>query len=520
MNDIYTSDRARKWVGSLTLGPSHECICIQLDAGQPNLDRPDYFQFQIPLHDLEHTASALRFRAGQLQFTGRIAGDQCSGTATDGAVQGTFTCYAVQEPAPGRYAQLLGIYYLAPDRPIMLSQDVRPEGPLYFYVDGEQIVRLHPLAAGQFFSERCETITAQLDQQGQATGLRWQALDQPPLDAPRGTPWQEEALRIPIGDYLLAGTLMLPLAAGPHPAVVLCHLANTHQRDYYRLYAAPFVQHGIAAFIYDKRGSGESTGTPLFSEIFELADDATAVVRALQGHPALRAGAIGLWGMSNGAWVAPLAADRVGNAAFVIGASVAGVSPARQEQFRRANVAHALGASPGAVALIERLWEQFFRFAIDGQWNDQLEATLLEVYTDQELQRLPPHPEHSPHLQPVPPRALIADIRANKGGTWPAGGFDPAPVYARLACPIFCIWGQDDTVLPVEEGMQRLEHALAEHKHPSYHLQIVPHATHLLYLSAPAVHGMLDETMHTQLHNVSIAPGVREAMAIWAAQLR
>ncbi len=424
----------------------------------------------------------------------------------------------MQDVAPSAYARLLGSYYLAPDRSIMLSQDLRPEGPLYFYVDGEQIVRLHPLAAGQFFGEHGDTITAQFDDQGHANALRWQALGQPPIDAPRGAVWQEESLRIPVDGYLLAGTLMLPQTAGPHPAVVVCHLANTHQRDYYRLYAAPFVQRGIAAFIYDKRGSGESTGTPLFSEIFQLADDATAIVRALQRHPALRADAIGLWGMSNGAWVAPLAASRVGNAAFVIGASVAGVSPARQEQFRRANVARTLGASPRAVALIERLWEQLFQFMADGQWHDELETILQQVYADEELQRLPAHPEHSPELQPVPPQMPIADIRANQGGTWAEGGFDPAPVYAQLPCPIFCVWGEHDTVLPVDESVQRLEQALEQHKHPSYQLQIIPHATHLLYLSAPAVAGILDETMHTQLHNVAVAAGIRDAMAAWAAQ--
>jgi len=507
-----------KWVGTLDLGTANEFVCIYLDAGQAALDRPDRFQFQIPLRDLEHTPATLHFQAGQLRFSGQIAGDQWSGAAGEDAVQGTFACRAVQDVAPASYTHLLGMYYLAPDRPIMLSQDVRPEGRLYFYVDGERIIRLHPLAAGQFFSERCETITAQFDDQGHATALGWQAPGQPPIDAPRVTAWREEALRIPVDGYTLAGTLLLPTTAGPHPAVVLCHLANTHQRDYYRLHAAPFVQRGMAAFIYDKRGWGESTGTPLFSEIFELADDATAVVGALQGHPALRAGAIGLWGMSNGAWVAPLTAERVGNAAFVIGASVAGVSPARQEQFRRANVARALGASPRAVALIERLWEQFFQFAVDGQWNTRLEATLLEVYADEELQRLPPHPEHDPGLQPVPPRTPIADIRANEGGTWVEGGFDPAPVYARLACPVFCVWGQHDMVLPVEESVQRLERALTEHKHPAYQLLIVPQATHLLYLAAPAVQGMLDETMHTQLHNVTVAPGIRDTVAAWAAQ--
>ena len=156
--------------------------------------------------------------------------------------------------------------------------------------------------------------------------------------------------------------------------MIFCHLANTHLRDYYRLYAEPFVERGIAAFIYDKRGWGGSTGTQLFSQIFTLTDDATAVFRFMQKHSAVKEDQVGLWGMSNGAWVAPLAAERVGYAAFVIGAACAGVSPARQEQLRRSNVARALGASPRAVDLVSRLWHSLYKFYVEGDWNDDVKS--------------------------------------------------------------------------------------------------------------------------------------------------
>jgi pimeloyl-ACP methyl ester carboxylesterase len=512
------SHRASQWVGTMRLGATPEFIRFYFDATRPILlDRPQHFQFQIPLLDVKNIESTLSFRAGELTFTGSIAGEQITGTVANSIVQGSFACRSVQDLVPQLYSRLLGTYHLAPDRSILLSRDIREEA-LYFYVDGEHLIRLHPLSAEQFFSERCETMMYQLDAQGQIQSLRWQALDQHPIDALPANAYREETLAIPVDDYMLAGRLLLPPTDGPHPAVILCHLANTHQRDYYRLFAAPFVQRGIAACIYDKRGWGDSTGTRLFSQIFQLTDDASAIFRYLQHHPALRSEALGLWGISNGAWVAPLTAARVGNAAFVIGASVAGVSPARQEQFRRANVARALGASPRAVALIEQLWGQLFQFAIDGQWTDELEATLLEVYSDAELQQLPKHPEHGPSLQPVPPLTPIADIRADWAGAWAEGGFDPAPVYASLSCPIFCVWGEHDTVLPVEESMQRLQHALEERKHPDYRLQTIPRATHNLYVTTPDATGMLTETMHTQLHNVAVAPHIRDEMAAWAAR--
>jgi alpha-beta hydrolase superfamily lysophospholipase len=318
---------------------------------------------------------------------------------------------------------------------------------------------------------------------------------------------------------VLAGTLLLPLGVGPHPAVMLCHHANTHQRDYYRLFAEPLVAQGIAAFIYDKRGSGESTGTALFSEIGALADDATVVFRFLQQHPALRGERIGIWGISNGAGVGALAAERTG-AALVIGAAVAGVPPWRLEQIRRAHVAAALGASPRAVALITRLWGALFPFMIDGQWTAEVETVLQEVAADEELQRLPKHPDHGPGLQPVPPTVPIAEIREEWGGNWADGAFDIAAVYGRLGCPIRCVWGADDAVVPVEEGQARIAAALAGRPPGAYEAQVIPGATHQLYVAAPAVEGMLPEVMHTYLHQVTVAPGVRALMAEWAAGLR
>ena len=279
-----------------------------------------------------------------------------------------------------------------------------------------------------------------------------------------------------------------------------------------------FVQRGIGAFIYDKRGSGDSTGTPLSDEIYQLADDACAVFQFLQSHPAIQADAVGIWGISNGGWVAPLAALRVGTAAFVIGASVAGVTPARQEQFRRANVGRELGASPRGLTRIERLWELLFQLFVNGHWNEELEMTLEQVYAEEELQRLPKDPNVGPTLQPLPPMYPIEQVRAEMGAIWTDGGFDPAAIYAGLQCPLLGVWGENETVVPLGESMERIEQALAARHHSRNQLAVIPAATHLLYLTSPEPVGISMETMHTHLHNVRLAPGVCELMADWAVR--
>lgn len=59
----------------------------------------------------------------------------------------------------------------------------------------------------------------------------------------------------------LAGSLLLPRSEAPVPAVVFVHGAGQQTREPYREAGEYFARQGIAALIYDKRGTGQSGGT-------------------------------------------------------------------------------------------------------------------------------------------------------------------------------------------------------------------------------------------------------------------
>ncbi len=505
------------YAGWMTVGGTRRFLRLTLGPDAPPLlDLPDARRFRVPADPPGAPAEALRFQTEGLVIACRIAGERVAGRVTDGAETGTVTLYR-EQPVPARaFRRLLGHYALAGGDLLAFGQDPRPDAHLYFYAEGDRVVRIYPIGGDRYVSEAGETLTFERDADGAGLALRRAGAGGAPTRAPRRDWCREADVTVPVADYTLTGTLLLPAGAPPYPAVVLCHHADTPVRDYYRLFAEPFVAQGIAAFIYDKRGSGESTGTPLWSEIAALTADAEAVFRAVQAHPGIRAEAVGLWGISNGAWVAPRVAAAVGDAAFVIGASVAGVTPARQEQVRRGNVVRELGASARAAALVDRLWSHLFAFTTGGAWTPELEAALEAVNADAELQALPKYPGHAPGLQPVPPRVPIAEVRAQWGGTWPEGAFDPVPIYAGLGCPILCVWGAHDTVVPVAESRDRLDAGLRAAGHARFALEVVPDATHHLYLDAPPPIGIPLGTMHTDLHGVVVAPGVRARMAGWA----
>lgn len=73
---------------------------------------------------------------------------------------------------------------------------------------------------------------------------------------------------------------------------------------------------GISVFVYDKRGTGQSSG--IYTQNFDLlAEDAATAMTHVRTLAAGRFGRAGYWGASQGGWVAPLAATN-SHADFVV----------------------------------------------------------------------------------------------------------------------------------------------------------------------------------------------------------
>jgi dipeptidyl aminopeptidase/acylaminoacyl peptidase len=149
-------------------------------------------------------------------------------------------------------------------------------------------------------------------------------------------------------DARLVGTVYLPDKGGePLPAVVALHGASDATRD------AGIFQHlrqglpamRVALLIYDRRGSGASSGTLKGVDYGTLADDAIAGQNALAKLQRIDPKKIGFWGFSQGGWLAVLAAERSKNAAFAISVSAPLVTPERQMQFATANLLSVRGYS-------------------------------------------------------------------------------------------------------------------------------------------------------------------------------
>src|SRR5690606_12592643 len=108
------------------------------------------------------------------------------------------------------------------------------------------------------------------------------------------------------GGAELDGLIVLPADADlARPGIVLVHGAGPHEASDYLAEAEAFARAGIVALAYDKRTDGYS----MFERSYEtLAADAIAAVQTLRQHEAVDPERVGVWGLSEGGWVAPLAA--------------------------------------------------------------------------------------------------------------------------------------------------------------------------------------------------------------------
>jgi pimeloyl-ACP methyl ester carboxylesterase len=109
----------------------------------------------------------------------------------------------------------------------------------------------------------------------------------------------------------LAGTLLTPATAGPHPVVIFAHGWGSSQASPRNRNAAEaLVAAGFAALLFDFTGHGESEGTEADSTIDQQVDDLGAAIGVVETLDEVDSSRVGVVGASSGAAVALLRAAR------------------------------------------------------------------------------------------------------------------------------------------------------------------------------------------------------------------
>jgi dipeptidyl aminopeptidase/acylaminoacyl peptidase len=228
-----------------------------------------------------------------------------------------------------------------------------------------------------------------------------------------------------------------------------------------------FARLGVAALIYDKRGTGESTGDFATAGIDDLAKDAVTGVDLLKNRQDIDRTRIGVFGFSQGGWIAPLAATLSDDVAFVEVQSAASVSPSKQSIYHNANEMRAAGASEADIEhaqnLRARLYAQLRKSTafLDRSLNADLEAASKQAWFA--ASKLP---------KSMPTTISEGELRLLS--------FEPLPVWREVRVPVLAIWGERDINLPAADSRDEMAHALAVGGNKEVETHILPGLTHSL----------------------------------------
>jgi pimeloyl-ACP methyl ester carboxylesterase len=149
----------------------------------------------------------------------------------------------------------------------------------------------------------------------------------------------------------------------------------------------------------------------------------------------LGAAPIGLWGFSQGAWAAPVAAATFpGDVEFLVLVSSCGVSPAEQMRIGcdKQLKLHGYGDAERAdLATLRVAFEEYLR----GDRDRASAQAVVDACAARAWFRLV-------YVPPVLPDA----------GAWADMDFDPEPVFAGVSCPVLAFYGETDAWMPIEES--------------------------------------------------------------------
>ena len=401
-------------------------------------------------------------------------------------------------------------WYDSIERRVLLAQFPEPYfgEPMVMLGEGRRVQRAYPISETELIAEDGTEVTLTADGLTLTTGAATTVLTKTDC-------YIEQQVTFAADGVTLAGTLIKPASAGPHPAAVIVHGAAGGQRDFCRLLVSPLLHAGVAVLIYDKAGHGRSEGSP--PTIFDQATAARAGLDLLAVLPGIDPDRRGLVGFSNGMWAVPMVAANNPAVSFVAGIGAPGVSMGESEVHRRTKMLRDAGVGPETVATVGEAWRCIFAIvsagAAAGDISDRLTAALTAIEAADDLSRyeIPDYVRENPMLSPIPPLMPVADlIEMLVAGPDAELGYDPAGDYARISCPVFLQYGALDTSVPVEVSSTRILAAA-----PGATIVVYPDLEHLLTLLPSGVTGLEPESVIYGFHRFTFGDTVGRHLSDW-----
>jgi hypothetical protein len=302
-------------------------------------------------------------------------------------------------------------------------------------------------------------------------------------------------------------TLTVPRGAGPFPAVVLITGSGLEDRNEALFGHQPFLvladyltRRGIAVLRADDRGMGGTTKGAPNDTSENYAGDALAGVAFLKTRKEINPKQIGLIGHSEGGMIAPMAAVRSNDVAFIV--LMAGPGIVGDKLLVMQNGLISAAECPNEVK--ESVAQSAKVLAIA---KDEKDPAIAKQKIQAEDARLAAAARKKLEAQLSASATRIDQILSPWFHFFL--NYDPRPALMKIHIPVLALNGESDMQVPAREDLAGIEQALNDGGNRDYKIVLLPKLNHLFQTSrtgSPSEYGAIEET---------IAPVALETMGNW-----
>lgn len=284
-----------------------------------------------------------------------------------------------------------------------------------------------------------------------------------------------EKIQILSQGYRITGWLYLPRGNKKCPLVVLTNGGGNNVRatKSFSDFMAPVLAHcGYAAFVHDKRGTGESEGEYVKTTYDDYVIDAGNCAEFLSNHKRIDRTSIGVMGASEGGRIAVVAANRYPVFSFVISQAGTMVNAIDDRLYAQLNGMIDAGIITDSIADIARpLWQKSFE-----AWasHDPAKHALVDNEIEEQRKILP--------REAIPFKKTEMDSIDGFGiilPTWNSLGSDYMTEMEHFRKKWLAIFGAEDRVVPTNESVKNINYYMSLSGNPDCNIAVIPGMGHV-----------------------------------------
>jgi len=281
----------------------------------------------------------------------------------------------------------------------------------------------------------------------------------------------------------LAGTLTFPKKEGTYPAVILISGSGESNRNEEIMGHKPFLviadyltRNGIVVLRYDDRGVGKSTGNHKTATTADFSTDALSAVTYLKTRPEIDPKKIGFIGHSEGGVIAPMAASKSNDIAFIVLLAGTGVRGDQLLIEQSKLILKAMGTSEETIQKTDQFNKHVYKMVMESNDTASLKNEISQ-FIKEELKK----DDSQLKLSGMDEENYVKTRSNMITSPWMHYfiKYDPAPTLEKVKCEVLVLNGEKDLQVAANQNVPAITNALTKGGNQKFTVKRYPNLNHL-----------------------------------------